>query len=114
MRGGKRASSEVVPLNLERAPICEVALHDFHHGLREAHAQQGPLDFGVSVDLAQLEEATSDLCRVLQKIRKSGVARKTAMQKTYCHLGILAPLICGHPDSDLQRPLDIALLRIHV
>lgn len=64
-RGGRRASLEVIPLDLERAPVREVALHDFHHGLWKAHAQQGPLDFGVSMDLAQLEEATSDLGRVL-------------------------------------------------
>ena len=33
---------------------------------------------------------------------------------THCHLGVFAPLVCGDADRDLERPLNVALLRIHV
>ena len=50
--GVRAGPSEVVSLDFERASIHEVALHDFHDGLGEAHAQQRPLDFRMPVDLA--------------------------------------------------------------
>ena len=72
--GVRAGPLEVVPLDFERASIHEVALHDFHDGLREAHAQQRPLDFRMPVDLAQLEETAGDL---------SGVLVENVMNKLY-------------------------------
>jgi hypothetical protein len=51
-----RSKLEIKPFHLEHLAILQVALHDFKNGFGQAHTDEGILDLGEPMDLAELEE----------------------------------------------------------
>ena len=68
--------SEVPALHLERLSVHEVALHNFHDGIGEAHTEEGVLDLCVPVDLTEFEETTGDLGGILTGRLSKGGSRR--------------------------------------
>jgi hypothetical protein len=58
--------SEVTSLHSKVFAILQVTIHNFEYRLWKAHAEESKGDFGVSVNLAQLEESAGDLCWILK------------------------------------------------
>lgn len=64
-RVGPSGALEVVSFDFEYFSVMQEALHDLQDRFGEAHAEQGVLDLGMSVDLPKFEQAAGDLRRIL-------------------------------------------------